>query len=87
MRAKKFEAVRIQFFCDVFAAVAASLGNIRNYHGNGKGDNKVIKQKVKAPSARMRFVFFCGLAYGPHVSSEDGHRKRMFLNALQCGDF
>ena len=57
MRAKKFEAVRIQFLCDVFAAVAASLGTIRNYDGNGNGDDKVIKQKVKAPSARMRFTF------------------------------
>ena len=40
-----------------FAAVAASLGTIRNYDGNGNGDDKVIKQKVKAPSARMRFTF------------------------------
>ena len=49
MRAKKF------------AAVAASLGTIRNYDGNGNGDgdgdDKVIKQKVKAPFARMRFIF------------------------------
>ena len=49
MRAKKF------------AAVAASLGTIRNYDGNGDGDgdgdDKVIKQKVKAPFARMRFIF------------------------------
>ena len=57
MRAKKFEAVRIQFLCDVFAAVAASLGTIGNYDGNGNGDDKVIKQKVKAPSALMRFTF------------------------------
>ena len=40
-----------------FAAVAASLGTIRNYDGNGNGDDKVIKQKVKAPSALMRFIF------------------------------
>ena len=42
-----------------FAAVAASLGTIRNYdgNGNGDGDDKVIKQKVKAPFARMRFIF------------------------------
>ena len=49
MRAKKF------------AAVAASLGTIRNYDGNGNGDgdgdDKVITQKVKAPFARMRFIF------------------------------
>ena len=57
LRAKKFEAVRIQFLCDVFAAVAASLETIRNYDGNGNGDDKVIKQKVKAPSAPMRFIF------------------------------
>ena len=49
-------------------------------------------QRVKAPSARISFclkteIFFYSSAYGPHVSSADGPQKRMFLNALQCGDF
>ena len=56
MRAKKFEAVRIQFLCDVFAAVTASLWTIRNYDGNG--NERVIKQKGQGPALSAR-IHFC----------------------------
>ena len=37
---------------------------------------------TKALSTRICFSYFPGLAYRPHLSGKNGHRKRIFSKAL-----
>ena len=52
---------------------------------------KVHLNVERKPSIRIRFyskteIFFSGLAFCPHVSSENGHRKHIFPKCSQRGD-